>query len=131
LALQLAALCHREGSGGREVLLVSSSRGRWILPKGWPIEGKTSAEAAEQEAWEEAGVKAGDVSDAAIGSFRSEKRYSNGETLACKTEVYSIAVTQTTPDFPEADRRKQIWVAPEVAAVLVDEEGLKALLTKF
>jgi phosphoglucosamine mutase len=28
------------------------------VPKGWPIENKTPAEAAEIEAWEEAGVRA-------------------------------------------------------------------------
>ena len=38
-ALQLAALCWRRGKKGIEVLLVTSSQGRWILPKGWPIDG--------------------------------------------------------------------------------------------
>ena len=49
-ALQLAALCHRATKGGKEVLLISSSSGRWILPKGWPIDGLTAAQAAKQEA---------------------------------------------------------------------------------
>jgi len=60
-ALQMAALCHRDTDDGREILLVTSSHGRWILPKGWPIEGKSGGETALQEAWEEAGVKSGKV----------------------------------------------------------------------
>ena len=51
--LQLAALCHRKTKRGREVLLITSSHGRWILPKGWPIEGKSSRETALAEAWVE------------------------------------------------------------------------------
>ena len=40
-----------------QVLLVTSrGSGRWILPKGWPMDGKTPAASAAQEAWEEAGV---------------------------------------------------------------------------
>ncbi|HHX88347.1 MAG TPA: NUDIX domain-containing protein, partial [Paracoccus sp.] len=55
--IQAAALCLREGNKGREVLLISSLKSeRWILPKGWPMKGRTLAGAALQEAWEEAGV---------------------------------------------------------------------------
>jgi len=54
---QFAALCYRIKRGKVQVLLVTS-RGskRWIVPKGWPMEGKTPAASAKQEAWEEAGV---------------------------------------------------------------------------
>ena len=35
--LQYAALPWRDGSAGREVLLVTSrDTGRWVVPKGWP-----------------------------------------------------------------------------------------------
>ena len=55
-SLQVAALCHRRTKAGqKEVLLVTSrGTGRWILPKGWPMRGKSDAQAAAQEAWEEA-----------------------------------------------------------------------------
>ena len=52
---QFAALCYRIKRGKVQILLVTS-RGsrRWIVPKGWPIEGKTPAASALREAWEEA-----------------------------------------------------------------------------
>ena len=64
--LQLAALCHRKTKRGHEVLLITSSHGRWILPKGWPIEGKSGRETALTEAWEEAGVKKGKATKSPI-----------------------------------------------------------------
>ena len=52
--LQIGALCLRDGQDGPEVMMVKSSRGRWIIPKGWPEDGQTDAETAKAEAWEEA-----------------------------------------------------------------------------
>ncbi|HLL59899.1 MAG TPA: NUDIX domain-containing protein, partial [Allosphingosinicella sp.] len=56
--LQVAALPYRRGADGSvEVLLVTTrGTGRWMVPKGWPMRGKSHAEAAAQEAFEEAGV---------------------------------------------------------------------------
>ena len=54
---QFAALCYRIKSNKVQVLLVTTRRtGRWILPKGWPIDGLTPQKSAAREAWEEAGV---------------------------------------------------------------------------
>ena len=57
LRIQFAALCWRGKRGKLQVLLITS-RGskRWIIPKGWPMEGKTPAASALVEAWEEGGV---------------------------------------------------------------------------
>ena len=54
---QFGALCYRVEKGMVQILLVTS-RGtkRWIVPKGWPEDGLTPAEAAAKEAGEEAGV---------------------------------------------------------------------------
>ena len=59
---QIGALYLRQTKRHTEVLLVKSSRGRWIIPKGWPMDGLTEAQAAKVEAWEEAGVDKGKVS---------------------------------------------------------------------
>ncbi len=130
-ALQLAALCHRRTDDGKVVLLVSSSSGRWILPKGWPIDGMTAAEAAAQEAWEEGGVKASKVGQSSLGSFYGRKTYSNGRSEPCETLVYKLKVADVANDFPEANRRDRIWVTPAKAAELVDNAQLKSLLAKF
>jgi len=55
---QAMALCFRTTKKKVQVLLVTSrGTGRWLLPKGWQVPGKSLAESAAQEAWEEAGAK--------------------------------------------------------------------------
>jgi 8-oxo-dGTP pyrophosphatase MutT (NUDIX family) len=128
---QLAALCWRKGETGPEVLLVTSSSGRWILPKGWPMPGKSPARAALTEAWEEGGVSRGKASRKPVGSYIATKRTIQGDDLPCLHRVYAIKVRETADDFPEAHRRDRAWVSPEEAALMVDEEGLRDILRAF
>lgn len=128
---QLAALCHRKGKDGAELLLVTSSEGRWILPKGWPIDGLTGGEVARVEAWEEAGVKKGKVARKSLGSFIGTKLTKQGDEEPCLTRVYEIEVTKVVDDFPESDRRDRIWVSPAAAAEMVTEDGLRDLLRRL
>jgi 8-oxo-dGTP pyrophosphatase MutT (NUDIX family) len=128
---QLAALCWRESDGVREVLLVTSSRNRWILPKGWPIGGKRDSTTAKIEAWEEAGVWKGKVNRKSLGSYVSTKRTSSGDEEPCILQVFAIRVHKTTTDFPESDFRTRAWVTPQVAATMVDEDGLRDILARF
>ena len=130
-ALQFAALCHRDGPKGREVLLVTSSHGRWILPKGWPIRGKSGAETAVQEAWEEAGVDVAEVASDPVGEFLTVKRFDDKPDLPCALKVYSVEVAGIANDFPEADRRQRRWVSIDEAQEMVDEPGLQKLLQGF
>ena len=74
LPLQTGALPWRISGKTIEILLVTGRRsGQWTIPKGWPMPGKTLAEAAAQEAFEEAGVE-GTVDPVPIGSFRHVKQ---------------------------------------------------------
>lgn len=130
-ALQLAALCWRRGKKGIEVLLVTSSQGRWILPKGWPIDGLDGSGAALQEAWEEAGVKQGRASAEPVGTFDCRKRFDDGTEVPCRTHVYGVEVLKTTRDYPEQNRRDRQWVSPKKAVKLVDEPGLQEILSRF
>ena len=58
---QYAALPYRETASGLEFLLITTRRTRrWIVPKGWPMDGHAPHAAAAREALEEAGVS-GDV----------------------------------------------------------------------
>ena len=56
---QFAALpWRRRADAGIEVLLITSRETRrWVIPKGWPIKGKSSAKSAAREAFEEADQK--------------------------------------------------------------------------
>ncbi len=131
LFTQLAALCWRMTEAGREVLLVTSSSGRWILPKGWPIAKKTGAHTAMAEAWEEAGVKKGKVSRRPVGSFLATKRTLAGDDEPCLLRVYAIRVDKTAEIYPESEARDRIWVTPDQAATMVDEDGLRDIFAKF
>ncbi len=52
----VAAVCYRQSDGLIEFLLVRSARGRWTIPKGGVERGEASWEAAQREAFEEAGA---------------------------------------------------------------------------
>ena len=130
-ALQLAALCHRKTKKGVEVLLITSSNGRWIIPKGWPIDGMSAAEAAQQEAWEEGGVRASDVDATLLDTIQTTKTYDTGLTIPCETKIYELPVTEIANDYPEAHKRDRIWVSPAKAAEMVDDVKLKSLLQAF
>ncbi len=129
--IQSAALCLREGKAGREVLMVTTLRTRrWILPKGWPMKGRTLAGAALQEAWEEAGV-VGTVEPVPIGFFTYAKVRRGGFALSCRVEVFRVHVSDLLRDWPERHKRRRKWFAVEQAAELVDEPELKALLASL
>lgn len=130
-ALQLAALCHRDTPRGVEVLLVTSSSGRWILPKGWPIDGMSAAEAAGVEAWEEGGVKSAEIADDAVATLQTQKNYDSGLSIPCETMVYDLNVTEVANDYPEAHKRERIWVSPKKAATMVDDDSLREMLANF
>ena len=133
LAKQVGALCYRKtGRGGKEVLLVTSrNTGRWIIPKGWCMAGKPDHAAAEQEAWEEAGVRTGRIRSRPIGVYDYHKTLEDGETRPCRVSVYPLEVEKTRKDFPEAEERTRRWVSPDRAAKLVQEPKLKRILRDF
>ncbi|MBO6854972.1 MAG: NUDIX hydrolase [Marivivens sp.] len=122
--LQMAALCHRDGADGREVLLITSSSGNWILPKGWPIEGTNGGGTALREAFEEAGVAKGAVAKSPIARVETVKRFDDGNEAPCTLEIYPVAVEEMTDDYPESDRRERRWVPVSEAANLVSEPAL-------
>ena len=123
---QVAALCLNEKTG--EVLLVTSrGTGRWIVPKGWPMPGRSLADAAAQEAWEEAGVR-GRVSQAEIGRYHYDKAQDRGFAIPVEVRVFPLYVSATQKSFPEAHERKRRWFAPAEAARLVAETGLQKIL---
>jgi 8-oxo-dGTP pyrophosphatase MutT (NUDIX family) len=58
LPLQVAAVCYRRRGRSFEFLLVNTNGGgKWTFPKGAPEPSMSHSQAAEQEAWEEAGVR--------------------------------------------------------------------------
>lgn len=123
---QVGAICVCTGlHGSIEVLLVTTREtGRWTIPKGWPIKGLKSREAAEREAWEEAGVK-GRARKKPLGYFTYLKALDGGKKVPSLVEVHLLEVKKASTTFPESRERSVEWLSPVAAAVRVQEPELK------
>ena len=122
--VQVAALPFRRGEdGGTEFLLLTSRQTqRFVLPKGWPMKGKSEAEAAAQEAEEEAGIS-GTHAKRPIGRYRYWKRLS-AAFVPITVAVYPLLVEKQRRSWKEMRARSRAWLSPSQAALLVDEPGL-------
>lgn len=126
---QVAALCYRQNLDRTEILLITSRHtGRWILPKGWPVEGKDAAGTAAVEAWEEAGVRPRHVGEQSLGTYHYGKRLRGGVPVPCETKVFPVEVEALADEWPEKGKRQRQWVTPEEAVLMVEEPTLRELL---
>jgi 8-oxo-dGTP pyrophosphatase MutT (NUDIX family) len=129
--IQYAALPYRRAGGETEVMLVTSRRtGRWIIPKGWPMKGKSPCATAACEALEEAGVL-GRIGKAPIGSYSYEKELKGGEVVGCRVFVYLLEVERQRRNWPERDKRQTRWLSPIEAASSVRETVLAQIIRQF
>ena len=125
---QVAALCWRKHRDRVEVLLITSrDTGRWVLPKGWPMAGRSAPEAAAVEAWQEAGVT-GLVSPDPLGFFGYDKVITPDIAHPCMVSVFALRVAALSRRFPERKERRRKWFSAEKAARKVQEPELRALL---
>ncbi len=125
---QVAALPLRKKGRTVEILLISSRETkRWVIPKGWPMQGRTDDQAAQQEAFEEAGVQ-GRIGTTPIGSFAYNKRKKSGKLQPCDVTVYAMTVEKLLRNWPEKAERKRRWFKAIEASELVHEEGLRAII---
>ncbi|MBX4908058.1 MULTISPECIES: NUDIX hydrolase [Rhizobium] len=130
---QYGALCYRlkKKSGEVEVLLMTSrDTGRWVIPKGWPMNGKCAHEVALQEALEEAGVR-GSVEAETLGSYTYPKVLRDGVQVVCKVQVYALEVTDMAKTFKEKGERTIEWVSVDEAVSRVREPELRNLFLAF
>lgn len=130
--LQSGALAWRpRGKKKAEVLLVTGRRsGRWMIPKGWPMPGKTLADSAAQEAFEEAGIE-GTVDPRPIGTFRHVKQHLLLGEIEVNIIVHLLAVSRELNDWPERGERTRKWFELEEAASRVDSAQLKKMIVQF
>ncbi len=128
---QFGALCYRLRDGQVQVLLITSrGTGRWIIPKGWPMQGETPSGAAATEAYEEAGVE-GRVSDTVLGVYSYTKSLPGQDNLPCVVAVFGLRVKRLLKDFPEAGQRDRKWVSQKKAAAMVANPELGQLIASF
>jgi len=125
---QVGALPVRTRDGRVEVCLVTTRETRrWTIPKGWPMRGRKDWTAAGIEAEEEAGLL-GEVERKPIGSFLYWKRRLDHLDLI-RVDVYRMDVLDQMANWKEASERYVMWFPSEVAAEMVEEQGLTQLIS--
>ncbi|WP_299851342.1 NUDIX hydrolase [uncultured Roseovarius sp.] len=128
---QFAALCFRIKDGETQILLITSrGSGRWIIPRGWPMDNKTPCEAALTEAWEEAGVT-GKAYEVSLGLYSYTRDIGEEKQVPCVAMVYPVRVKNLAHEFPEAGQRKRKWLSPKQAAQRVSDPELAYILKGF
>ncbi|KAL8953894.1 MAG: hypothetical protein Q9222_000268 [Ikaeria aurantiellina] len=114
-----------------KVLLIQSTRrGGWVLPKGgWETDEGTAQEAACREAWEEAGIVCVVLKD--LGTIPEMRTPAELTPKAPKAayQFYEVRVDREAAEWPEKDKRGRQWVSYQQAkqALLARPELLEAL----
>ena len=130
--VQHGALPYRVGPDSALKILLVTSRGtrRWIIPKGWPIKGLTTAETAAREAFEEAGVT-GKAGRKKVGVYHYDKRLASGRLQKVKVSVFALKVEAEFDVWPELAQREKQWMSRADAAGRVQEPALAEMLLRF
>ncbi len=127
---QFAALCWRMKNDTLQICLVTSrTRGRWIIPKGWPMHKETPANAAAIEAYEEAGLR-GEAADICLGVYTHAKPGKVGNAPII-TLVYPLHVTHVHSKWPEKGQRRRKWFSLKKAVKKIDDPALARIVATF
>lgn len=121
---QSSVVPYRITAAGLQIMVVASSkRKHWVIPKGIHEPGLSDRESAAKEALEEAGVE-GVVADDEIGSYRYPKW-----DAFCDVKVYPMKVEREIDeaDWEESHRGRQ-WVPVEDAVAMVKNEDVKRIV---
>jgi len=121
---QSSVIPYRYNKGKLEVLLILSSKKKhYVIPKGIKEPGLTLRESAEKEALEEAGVK-GKVAIHPIGSYNYEKW-----EATCTVKVYPMEVTfmLDEKDWQERHRTRE-WLKVDTASEKLFQQSLKPMV---
>jgi 8-oxo-dGTP pyrophosphatase MutT (NUDIX family) len=131
VGIQYAALPYRiEGRQVEVMLITSRGTQRWVIPKGWPMQGLRPQDAAATEAVEEAGLL-GELEEQPIGAYRYAKQLKAGRAIDVQVIVFALRVTGQADEWKEQSERSWRWFRYRRAAGLVAEPGLKRLIREI
>jgi phosphohistidine phosphatase len=121
---QSAVIPYRIEKNRMQIMLIGSSkRNHWVVPKGIHEPGMSAQKSAACEAYEEAGIR-GTVSKAMLGKYKYPKW---GAT--CEVEVYAMRVREILPDSEwEETHRGRKWVSTDEALDLIKEQSLRPMI---
>ncbi|PRY20942.1 phosphohistidine phosphatase [Aliiruegeria haliotis] len=124
---QSAVVPYRFADGRLQILVITSSkRNHWVVPKGIHEPGASAQASAAREAEEEAGIF-GEVEETPLGRFDVAKW---GAT--CMVTTYAMRVTRILDDDAwDENHRHRLWVTPEQALARLKHAGLKRLVADF
>jgi 8-oxo-dGTP pyrophosphatase MutT (NUDIX family) len=109
---QVAAVCYRRSHKGPVFLLVRTLDGKWTFPKGQIDIGMSEFEAAENEAYEEAGVT-GSIEHEPFASYRYVKNGASSPSNEITVNAFLLSVGAARP--PLEPHRDPEWFEPEEA----------------
>jgi 8-oxo-dGTP pyrophosphatase MutT (NUDIX family) len=121
---QSAVVPYRLVKGEIEILLITTRKGRWIIPKGVVEPGLSPAESAAKEAKEEAGAL-GKLAEKEVGRYAYEKW---GGT--CRVRVFLLRVTKLLATWEEQSFRRRKWLPLNEAIAIVEDEALRRVLKR-
>lgn len=123
----VAAYCYSGKGEKHRIAIVTSSTGRWIIPKGHVEKGMKNREVALMEVWEESGIIG------IIAGKPQEFIIDRGDLALWK--VYPVKIRRVEEKWPESRRRQRKLVSPEEALELIDDgdlaDAVKKLAKKF
>jgi 8-oxo-dGTP pyrophosphatase MutT (NUDIX family) len=118
---QAGCVPYRPAGDGYEILLITTRKGKWALPKGIIDPGESPQETAEKEAFEEAGV-IGEVEEGLVDTFEYRK-WSEDLTV----QVFLMRVDHTVDAFDDAHFRERAWLSPEEARQFIRKRNRRVL----
>jgi 8-oxo-dGTP pyrophosphatase MutT (NUDIX family) len=92
--------------------------------------GKSLAQAAAQEAYEEAGVR-GKIDARSIGSFEHVKQSAIGGPTPVIVHVYPLAVARELKSWPEEAQRSRRWFGHSEVLEVIHSERLLEIMRRF
>ncbi|KAI9746960.1 MAG: hypothetical protein M1815_004800 [Lichina confinis] len=95
----------------RVMVVQSTRRGGWVLPKGgWETDEKTAQDAAVREAWEEAGIVCRVLRD--LGSIQEMRKAEQVTEQAPKAlyHFFDATVEKEERQWPEMHKRGRKWM---------------------
>jgi 8-oxo-dGTP pyrophosphatase MutT (NUDIX family) len=120
---QSAVIPYRIVNGKIEIMVITSStKKRWVIPKGLIEPDMTPQDSAAKEAWEEAGI-IGLVLPNLLGTYQYHKLQKT-----CQVEVFLLQVEIVLDNWPEAKKRKREWVSINKAVKRMEEIELKQII---
>lgn len=92
------------------LLIQSSNRNTWVLPKGgWELDEETASAAACREAWEEGGIICRVDKDLGmIADMRMNGALTKSGPKA-SYQFFEVTVTEEKTNWPERHKRKRAW----------------------